>query len=226
MTDDTSEKNILAPSDEDREENEALLELHNRIDDIAQRMKGSPLVRAILEAERSAMVSFDDERRMEYLLALAAGGRKGDAAAFAGVTPRTVTRHRNDDEEFAELEEAALEFFRDKVRAAIHEEGVEGSLSPVILRDSEGAESIAGWTRKRNPKILELAAKLLLPEYRDRLEVSGGLDVKVGVLAVTGPPTSVSDWSDRHGGKKLDAPTLPATDSSGTVKKTDKVDRA
>lgn len=218
------DKNIIAPNAEDREENEALLELHDRIDDIAERMKGSDLARRLLTQEiGAAHTQFEEDRRIEYLLALAASGRKGDAAAFAGVTIRTIQRHRNDDEDFAELEESALEVYRDKVRKAIDEEGVEGSLHPVILKDSEGAESIAGWTRKRNPKILELAAKLLLPEYRERLEVSGGLDVKVGVLAVTGAPSSVEAWTDRHGGKKLDAPTLPEAASDGTL---DKVDRA
>lgn len=196
----TSDKPISAPTSNDRLES-AAMDLADRIDDIASRMKSTEGFRALMmrEGKQAPHTRFTDHVKMDYLMALAATGRKGDSANFAGVTLRTVQMHRNDDEEFRELEQVAEEAYRDRVRAAIDEEGIEGALQPIILRDSEGGQFIEGWRRVRNPRILELAAKLHLPEFRERVEVSGDIGVKVGVLAVTAPPADASAWSERHG---------------------------
>ena len=180
------------------------LEIQDRVDDLSKRLANSDLGRRLLELDmgRKAQGRFDAEAQTEYLLALAASGRKGDSAAFANVTLRTVQYHRDDDEDFAELEESALECYRDKIRRAIDEEGIDGVPTPIILRDSDGAQSIVGYKRVRNPKILELAAKLHLPEYRDRLDINADVNVRAGVLVVSERP-SEADWEAQSDGAVL-----------------------
>lgn len=197
------------------------LEIQDRVDDLAARLAKSDLGRKLLELDlgRKAQGRFDEKAQTDYLLALAASGRKGDSAAYAGVTLRTVQYHREDDEEFAEIEESALDCYRDKIRRAIDEEGVDGVETPIILRDSEGAQHIVGYKRVRNPKILELAAKLHLPEYRDRLDISADVNVRAGVLVVGQRTATEEEWEAMADGPQLPprGEGLPGLGSSGIV---------
>lgn len=206
MTDpDPTGQNTISVDGVDYDIPDLSLEIQDRVDDLATRLSGSDLGRRLIEMDlgRKAQGYFDDEAKANYLLALAASGRKGDSAAYSGVTLRTVQYHREDDDDFAELEESALDCYRDKIRRAIDEEGIDGVPTPIILRDSEGAQSIVGWKRVRNPKILELAAKLHLPEYRDRLDINADINLRAGVLVVGSKPDEGS-WE-----AEADGPLLP-----------------
>ncbi len=166
-------------------------------------------------SQRKAWVEFTDDRREDFLIALAYCGRMGDAALAAGVSPRTVRRHVEQDEDFADLVEMAREAYRDSVRIAIHEEGVEGRLEPVIAKDGDGNPQIVDYIRKRNPKILELAAKLHLPEYRSETAINVNVDARTGVL-VAPAIGGEDDWEAKFGGKVLppQGQGLPGIESS------------
>lgn len=60
-------------------------------------------------------LKFDDVAKDIFLAELSCHGRKGDAAAAAGVTAQTVRDHAKIDPEFAEALEVALESYRDLV---------------------------------------------------------------------------------------------------------------
>lgn len=196
-----------------------ILELHSRIDAIAEKMKHAKAgdLRKLLDNERKGHVRFTPEAQLDYLCALAACGRKGDSAGYAGVSIRSVQYHREQYREFAELEALAHEAYRDRIRAAIDEEGIEGRLEPIILRDGDGNQFIAGERRVRNPRILELAAKLNLPEFRERVEISGDVGLRVGVLAVGAAPADPNAWSDKHNGTRLLAERLDLAETEGKL---------
>lgn len=164
---------------------------------------GGERLRAALGLDsRKAWTRFDDEAKERFLLAYGICGRLGDSALAAGVCYRTVRRHLDEDEDFAELASVAIECYRDQVRKAIHEEGVEGRLEPVIAHDAEGNPQVVDYIRKRNPKILELAAKLNLPEYREASGLQVNIDARTGVL-IAPSVSSPDDWEQRFGGKVL-----------------------
>lgn len=199
-----------------------LSQFEDRVRDLMGKMNEAGILKRFYDQDEHKKYPkqsrFTDEAKMLYLAALATCGRKGDAAAAAGVTPKTVISHRKEDEEFKEAEEIAFEHYRDKIRKAIDEEGVEGKLKPIILKDSEGAQHIAGYERVRDMRALALAAKTL-PEIKDRVEHSGKVDVHVGPLGVAPPPASDEDFEAEFGGPQLDPSRIKRVENTATEEK-------
>ncbi len=147
-------------------------------------------------------IKFDDEQKLVYLRTLAADGLKGRAAEAAGVALTTVQKHLDNDPDFSEMFEEAVQAYNDMIKAAVKLRGVDGWLEPVfaqgvrakeflldahghIVLDDEGEPLLVpASVRKFSDSLLALEAKRTDPAYRDKGDVSFG-PVVGGVLLVS-----------------------------------------
>lgn len=130
--------------------------------------------RTELKARR---VKFDDVQKRIYLDELAKHGLKGRAAHAANVSFQTVQNHRKNDMDFAEAEEKALQERAETVREQIEREALEG-FERKHYKDGELV---------REERVYETPIRMAMlkrydPEYRDKVELGGG--VGGGVLIV------------------------------------------
>jgi len=89
--------------------------------------------------------------------------------------------------ELKEMEERALEIYRERLSLAIHNRAVNGWLEPVYFQGN-----LSGYKRQFSDRLLELQAKRHIPEYREKHEVD--MNVKGGVLVVPAAPISTDQW--------------------------------
>ena len=149
------------------------------------------------------------ETRELVLNELRATGRKNQSARAAGLCPQTVRTYLDLSEAFAAEYQVALDDYKDSIRAEVHRRGVEGWLEPVyqkgvrvlepvldeegrVCRDAEGHIMYTPASiRKFSDRLLELEAKRVDPEYRDRRQVDH--TVKGGVMVAPEEQTP-EDW--------------------------------
>lgn len=128
---------------------------------------------------QQSRIKFDDDQKEIYLASIAEHSRKGDAASAAGVSSGTVDKHRQNDPEFAEQELQALKRYRDKLVTHIQKLALEGE--EIKRYDKEG--NLIEERRVYPIRLIEMEAKRVEPEYRDKQSIdiggSGG-----GVLLV------------------------------------------
>lgn len=154
-----------------------------------------------LQAHR---IKFDDRAKAAYLAELERSGRKGFAAAAAGVTPETVMRHIKDvDPDFAEAAEIALQAHRDRVAGKIIHEAVDG----VLVTKSRRVKATDGsddWEEEVHREvrfesgIRASILKAYAPEFRDSQTVNLGSGSGGGVLVVP-VVGSMEDWQKIFG---------------------------
>lgn len=214
MSSQEESKQVLANKPSSNEDG-LIMELDRRIELVRERMKDSEHLAKLLVPDSKHYTHFTEEKKSTYLIALALTGRISDSAAVAGVCYGTVRRCRSDDEEFSAAEDMAREIYRDRVRQAIEEDGLEGQLKPVKLKNADGSEQIVEWIRERNPRVLELAAKLHLPELKERVEHTGQMELHVGPLAVLPRADSQQSFEEKFGGPRLDPPIVSADQQNG-----------
>lgn len=84
---------------------------------------------------------------------------------------------READPDFAVAWDEALEQAKGNVESELHRRAVEGWEEPIY--GGRHREQIVGTVRRYSDRLLELRAKALLPEYRDRskVELDGGLEM-------------------------------------------------
>lgn len=200
-----------------------MIELADRVDDIANKMRSSKHVARMMLGHITgrSRKKITSDAKMEYLIALAVCGRKGDASVYSSITPMQISEMRKKDKEFRELEECAIEHYRDKVRRAIEEEAIDGRLEPIVLKNADGSERIEGWQRKRNPTMMRLAARLFLPEYEERVNVSGSVNVNVGVLAIPSESLNAREWEKEHANEKIIEKVLTLDEETDIIQKSE-----
>ena len=91
---------------------------------------------------QQSRLKFDDDQKERYIECLRATGLKGRAAEFAGVCRQAVQNHRENDPEFVEAADDALEAYRDVVAAEVKRRGVDGWLEPVYHRGQRAMELV------------------------------------------------------------------------------------
>ena len=135
--------------------------------------------------------TFSEEAKAKFLEVYAETGRLTYAAECALVCGQTVRRHLKSDPEFAAAFEEAKQMYGDKIQKEIERRAMEGWDEPIInFRDN----TIVDTVRKYSDRLLELASKRYIPEYRDKLEIDA--TVNAGVLVVTTPEQiSPEDWA-------------------------------
>lgn len=105
----------------------------------------------------------DQSWREPFLESLRAMPNVKRACEAAGIGRKTVYDYRDEDSTFAAAWDRAIEDGKDEIRKRIQ----------ARLEESD--------------RILELAARLWLPEYKDKLELSGKLDVPPALTVVVKP---------------------------------------
>lgn len=140
---------------------------------------------------QAAQTKFDDVAKQVYLDTLAKTGHKGHSALSAGVTMKTVNRHREDDAEFDEAADEALAAWSWTVAQAAQKVGIRG-VEEIIASGGK----VVGKKRVWATNILAMEMRRVDPAYKDRAEVD--LNVKGGVL-VAPSGLSQDEWSAQFG---------------------------
>lgn len=137
---------------------------------------------------------FDRELQARFLDRFAETGRLMESSAYVGVARETVRVWRKTDPDFGAAYQDALEAYREKLRREIERRGVEGWLEPVyqggvralepvlnadgtVRRDADGnIVQRPAEVRKFSDRLLELLAKRMDPDFRERVDLSGKLE--------------------------------------------------
>lgn len=166
------------------------------------------------ETSLDRATKFDDDRRSIFLEHLSKTGRWYESAKAADISYQCVRDTMAGDDYFTELTKLAEGEYKNMLHAEAQRRAVEGTEEPVFY---EG--EIVGHKLKFSDRLLEIMLKRHDPAFRDNLTVSGGIDIQVGVLAVTGGGTKKTDeeWAEQHGGEKSERESLPMVDSEATV---------
>jgi hypothetical protein len=124
-----------------------------------------------------------EERKALFLAELARHGVVARAARAASPHSEngcamSFRDARREDPDFAVAWEEAMEQARGALEFELHRRAVEGWEEPIY--GGRHKEKVVGTVRRYSDRLLELRAKALLPEYRERrqVELGGGLDVK------------------------------------------------
>lgn len=157
---------------------------------------------------------FDEDRRAIFLENLSKTGRWYESAKVADISYQCVKDTIKRDSSFESLTKLAEGEYKNLLHREAQRRAVEGVEDPVFY---EG--KIVGYRQKFSDRLLEIMLKRHDPAFKDSLSVSGGIDVQVGVLAVTTGKTKKTpeQWAKDHGGEKLDPNRLPMVDAEGTV---------
>lgn len=140
---------------------------------------------------RMSRDKFDDQAKEVFLKEYAEWGRMGEAASAAGVTPATVRRHMEDDEDFAEAVMVQEEEYQDRLirhHQNLIFEGIEKN-----RYDREG--NLVETSREYPIRLIELELKKHDEGYRDKQEVK--VNHTGGVLVAPAEMGSIDDWESR-----------------------------
>ena len=152
------------------------------------------------ELGRPHQLKFDDEKKRDFLAAFAISNRLSESARLVGVTSQTVRNHLFSDAEFAAAYEEAEGTYRDRVRKAIYDQGVEGYDEPIL--GGLYKDTVVATRKVFAPNLLILEARRVDQAYRDRSAVD--VNVKGGVLLIPSGVTA-EEWAKTYGAP----PTTP-----------------
>jgi hypothetical protein len=137
-----------------------------------------------------------DQTLVAYLEALSQTGRVMESCRAAGFTWDQMNKHRQRTKGFADLEDAAMEVYRDTLRREVHRRAVEGIEKPVYYRDQRIDQP--GESKVFSDKLLEMLVKRHCPEFQEKVQVDH--NVRGGVLVVGGTMGTIENWATKHGG--------------------------
>ena len=117
------------------------------------------------------------------------------AVCEKGVSYRQWHRLCKDFKGLGELQQEALELYREKISMIVHNRATDGWKEPVFYKGC-----LVGQIRKFSDRMLEMHAKRHVPEYRDR----ANLDVNVtgGVLVVHSGDIDKDKWLEEQRKRK------------------------
>ena len=136
-----------------------------------------------------APTKFTAEKKRVYLTKLEQWGKKNLSAQAAGVCMETVSRHREEDDDFAKAEVQALDQRAERIVAQLEAEAIDGHTQPIF--DKDGCE-IGEKRIYETPLRVKVLARFD-PNYRDRHDLNVKGDVS-GVL-VAPPAMTMDDWT-------------------------------
>lgn len=151
---------------------------------------------------------FDDVARGKYLDQIRKHGNKNIAAKVVGITARRVRQVMEEDKEFKDLFEEALDEFVGYLEQTAVKFATEGFQDPVFdyveELDKKGnptgkfvKKQVGFTTTRRNPQVLQTLLKANAPtKYRENVSVDAV--VKGGLLLVP-PELSDDEWEELYG---------------------------
>lgn len=145
---------------------------------------------------RMSRDKFDEEAKGVFLQEYAKWGRMGEAAAAAGVTPGTVRRHMEEDEDFAEAFYVQEEEYREKLIG--HHQNLVFNGVEKNRYDKDG--NLIETSYDYPIRLIELELKKHDKGYRDKQEVA--INHSGGVLVAPAETQDIDDWEKRFGAAK------------------------
>lgn len=132
-----------------------------------------------------------DEVKARFLDEYRKWGRMGESAAAAGVSPQTIRKALDDDEDFAEAVMACEEEYKDKLIA--HHQDLVFNGTEKVGYDRNG--QIVSRETIYPIRLIELELKKNDKGYREKIEQE--VTHKGGVLLVPSEMKSIDDWESR-----------------------------
>lgn len=164
---------------------------------------------------QQSRIKFDDDQKQVYCQQLAEHGMKGRAAMAADTCRQTVANHMENDPDFAEAVEAALQEYRDmRVEKWIGELAYEG-----VLVESFDKEGNCIKTKREYPiRLIELELKRIDPGYRDKqtLDLNHGGGVMVAPAGMT-PEQWIAEQEKANADKQKPGPEGKAPEGAALV---------
>jgi hypothetical protein len=118
------------------------------------------------------------QRHTKFLELLALTGNVSHAVKLAGLGRRSVYDRRERDPEFARDWDDALQVSYDAIEHAVRNRAVEGWEEPVFYQGE-----IVGYIRRYSDENARFLLKAKRPqEFRERVEVSGQVDIAATIL--------------------------------------------
>jgi hypothetical protein len=151
-----------------REKAEAIVQGEDPVESIAQSMADrgfSSLWTAVpVKAGNLTRIdAFTDERKLEFLRAVALSGRMNFASAKVGVSNWTINELRKTDQVFAIALAEAMGYFRDLLEQEMYRRGVSGFEEGVV--GGKDRDQII-MVPKYSDRMLELLARIHMPELK------------------------------------------------------------
>lgn len=119
-------------------------------------------------------------------------GNRLAACRSIGVHRMTITKHLQEDPEFREMFEEAMETYREQLVAEVHRRAVDGTIKPVFFqgrrafdRDDKGQEIDAS-IREYDTALLIMLVKRHCPEFREKQVIENhNLNTDMGLKDIT-----------------------------------------
>lgn len=146
------------------------------------RVPGPPAPR-----RRTPAVPFDASQAARYLKLLADTGLPAHAAEAVGSNIQCVKARLKADPVFVEEHEEALAIWRDNLEKEALRRATQGCKDPIFFKDTQVGHRVV-----YSDRLMELALKRHIPEYRDHLKVDA--TVRAGVLVVGATPATAAEW--------------------------------
>ncbi|MCK5131714.1 MAG: hypothetical protein KAR40_06125 [Candidatus Sabulitectum sp.] len=151
--------------------------------------------------------AYNNQLLVDVLNSVATTGSRHQASLCNGAQTHHIGRLMKDYPGLDEAIEDAKARYRELVRRTVHKRGVLGWIEPVY----QGG-AVVGFKQKFSERALEMQAKRIDPEYRDKSEV----DVNVGgsVLIIGQPSESKDEWLEKQRKKQDNVIEGEVTDES------------
>jgi hypothetical protein len=121
---------------------------------------------------------FDDKKKIVYLQQLFEHGKKLKAAYEADITYGTVQYARENDEDFAAIEEAVIELRSQNIIARLEKEAMEGYDEPIVNKHGD----IVGYRTRYETQLRAMLMKRYDDNYKDRTDINLSGELRSGVL--------------------------------------------
>ncbi len=151
---------------------------------------------------RMSRIKFDEAAKGRFLQEFRKWGRMGESAAAAGVSPQTVRKAMEDDEDFAEAMILCENEYQDKLIGHHQDLLFNGTVKESFDRNG----GLVSRETVYPIRLIELELKKHDAGYRDKQEIA--VNHSGGVLVAPAEMTSIDDWEKRFS-KAKDVTPLP-----------------
>lgn len=137
---------------------------------------------------QESRLKFDDKLKGQFLIHLSKHGKKTLAARQCDITYMTYKDHFDNDPEFAEWVEIALEERAHRIVNQLEEEAMSGHEEDIVNKDGD----VVGTRIKYETQLRVLMLKRYDPEYKDRQEID--MNVQGGGVLVAPAAMTPDEW--------------------------------
>lgn len=136
---------------------------------------------------QAARLKFDDAAKDRYITVLAATGFKSRACMAAGVTRQTVAHHAENDPDFAEAMEEALDRYHARFMEHWDKLVYEGTEEPII--GGPDRDEVVAYKKVMPINLIAMEARRVEPGFKERSEI----DLKGGGGVLVVPANASQD---------------------------------